>query len=84
MLYISCVQRLAFHSRPAPFIAKLETGEAPLYYEGSLTATSPSQLRDWVNGNSLPLLSAYAGHNFRRLGEMGKLMVIGAYADGSS
>lgn len=66
-------------AKTAPFVAKLEEGEPPALYEGTLMGGGIASLllKDWVDGNSLPLLSAFAAHNFRRLGEMGKLLVIG-------
>ena len=62
------------------FLAKVEAGreggeESPIYFpvSSSFSLTDEKAVKQWVQKNNHPLLSPLQGHNFRRLGSLGKV-----------
>jgi hypothetical protein len=54
-------------------MAKIEKGVDPVVYQGKIT--SPDFL-DFVKANNHALVTELKGHNFRQMGQMGKLLAI--------
>jgi len=55
------------------FLAKIERGADPVLYQGEMT--SPNFL-DFVKANNHALVTELGGHNFRQMGQLGKLLAI--------
>ena len=59
-----------------PFLAALQYQEAPRYFPGDAAQVAPEQLAEWIVANDYPMLSNISASNFRRLGKLGKLLVL--------
>jgi protein disulfide-isomerase-like protein len=68
-----------------PFLAVLEAGEVPRVYPGEIPAEGADAARaklaetwieQWTKANDHPLVNTLSAGNFRRLGKIGKLLVI--------
>jgi hypothetical protein len=66
-----------------PFIASVEKGEVPRFAPSSMFETTDSLLTQgekWILANNAPVYSVLSSSNFRKVGKLGKLLVI-AIAD---
>jgi len=73
--------------RAGAFIAVVEGGEAPRYFngidtaewlvEGEVNDLLTESVKTWLKESNAPIFSELGSHNFRQLGRMGKLLVIG-------
>jgi hypothetical protein len=67
-----------------PFIASLEKGEMPRFIPTSVLNPSREKaetglgkdVEDWILNNNAPVFSEFTASNFRKLGKLGKLLVI--------
>lgn len=71
----------SFEGQDAPFIVKIEQGEAPVFYDGD--ATDEDELEAWVKSNQFRVLTEIDGRNFRTLSYSGRLLAIGVVNPGS-
>jgi len=66
-----------------PFVAVFESGESPRFYPGEIPTggaddakAAVARIQQWVKANDHPLVSMLSAGNFRKLGKLGKLLVI--------